>query len=49
LAEPRHVVHRHAPELDVGTSNTGGEARLRQVALVGIDGDDAGTALPHLD
>ena len=39
LAETRDIVDRQLPELDVQRLDLGGEARLRQIVVVGIDAD----------
>jgi hypothetical protein len=50
LPERRDVVDAHPDELDLGAGDLGREARLRQVAVVGVDADDARRAAPlHLD
>jgi hypothetical protein len=50
LAEEGHVIDRELQELDLHPRDLGGEARLREVARVGVDPDDAGGAAPlHLD
>ena len=44
------LIDRHVPELDIGIQHFGGEARLRQVILVGVDTHHAVCAPAlHLD
>ena len=50
LVEPTDLEHRQLAQLDVDAADLGGEAGLREVALVAVDAEHAlGATALHLD